>query len=57
MLQEVLLLLPKHLYASPNPCATYGGIGIARLFVRQLLKTNVIQYRISNKERNGPGGI
>jgi hypothetical protein len=42
MLQEVLLLLPKHLYASPNPCATYGGIGIARLFVRQLSKIVLI---------------
>jgi hypothetical protein len=45
MLQEVLLLLPKHLYASPNPCATYGGIGIAE-FVRQLLRTSLIQCRI-----------
>jgi hypothetical protein len=46
MLQEVLLLLPKHLYASPNPCATYGGIGIAAEFVRQLLRTSLIQCRI-----------
>jgi hypothetical protein len=32
------------------------GISIAAEFVRQLLKTSSIQYRISRAERKGPGG-
>jgi hypothetical protein len=41
-----------------NPQHTVGhGIGIAAESARQSPKTNSKQYRISNMERNGPGGI
>ena len=33
------------------------SIGIARLFVRQLSKTNVIECRSSLAVKHGPGGI
>jgi hypothetical protein len=52
------LLVKISAFVGQNVGQTVGyGIGIARLFVRHLLKTNLIQYRISITERNGPGGM